>query len=813
MITLHDGKPVPKVIDFGIAKATEGRLSDATVYTQLHQFIGTPAYMSPEQAEMSGLDIDTRCDIYSLGVLLYELLAGSTPFDGTELMSMGIDAMRRTIREQEPSRPSTRLASLPGEERTTTAKRRSTEAPKLIHLLEGDLDWIIMKCLEKDRTRRYDTANGLAMDIQRYLNNEPVVARAPSFLYRAQKFYRRNKAAMVVVNGFALILVIATGVSAYFAVALKAQRDIATEALSKAERETAIAETINRFLNRDILGAANARAQNNKDITLREILDRTAEKLETTDFKFPQVESEIRLTLGKTYNSLAEYDKAAVQLDKGLELLRETVGEKQAQTANTLMAIANNFGGQANFRLAAQYASKAKDVLLQEGNPTDPLLLDASMTSLISSVRLAVIKRDEAVVQMNELIATADKTYPNNNRLKMSLYQVMSWLLVDRGCYEEAGIYQERVRKLKEESNLPFGVRDYFNEAWLFRIDGNTAEWKTSLRRCQELTEKLFEPDDPGYLAFGYDAKGQLLMLEGKLDAAREFYTSAYQQVTNNAEISDTRIMLVGGYMEFLNCVGKTGEAIQMLEDEIAAVKAAHLPSSVEELYLAVNANYLAACYEQQGEYARALEVLKSAYPILPGNWVDKGFLMLRLGKAQEFEQHRTEMTRHFKTWDDGYVAGVILLAYMAAPIQPNSPDEHILNQWMNHARRELDKAGPALRPEFHFKLGLAHFRLGEFDEARSLLDLALQGTPDTQALSRLVLARIAKESSDPQAAADQLAKAELLRTKWVMFDAETIAPTVSGLLLFDVLHEEFSHSTPLAKASPVANPNHSRPE
>ncbi len=185
--------PVPKVIDFGIAKATEGRLTDATVYTQLHQFIGTPAYMSPEQAEMSGLDIDTRSDIYSLGVLLYELLAGSTPFDGNELIASGLDAMRKTIREKDPVRPSTRIATLKGEELTTTAKRRSTDTSKLLHQLKGDLDWIVMKCLEKDRTRRYETANGLAADLKRHLGNEPVVARPPSAAYRFQKFARRNK--------------------------------------------------------------------------------------------------------------------------------------------------------------------------------------------------------------------------------------------------------------------------------------------------------------------------------------------------------------------------------------------------------------------------------------------------------------------------------------------------------------------------------------------------------------------------------------------------------------------------------------------
>ncbi len=195
LVTLHDGVPVPKVIDFGIAKATQGDLTDKTVYTQYQQFIGTPAYMSPEQAEMSGLDVDTRSDIYSLGVLLYELLTGRTPFDASELMSMGIDAMRKAIREKEPTKPSTKLATLKAEELQSTAARHSSDAPKLIHLLRGDLDWIAMKCLEKDRTRRYETANGLAVDIQRHLNNEPVMARPPSRMYRLQKSFRRNKVA------------------------------------------------------------------------------------------------------------------------------------------------------------------------------------------------------------------------------------------------------------------------------------------------------------------------------------------------------------------------------------------------------------------------------------------------------------------------------------------------------------------------------------------------------------------------------------------------------------------------------------------
>ena len=193
LVTLHDGEPVPKVIDFGIAKATQGRLTDHTLFTAFEQFIGTPAYMSPEQAEMSGIDIDTRSDIYSLGVLLYELLTGRPPFDPKTLLQAGLDEIRRIIREVEPVKPSTRLNTLADADRDTTARQRGTAPAQLSLLLRGDLDWIVMKALEKNRNRRYETASGLALDIQRHLHNEPVFARPPTTAYRISRLIRRNR--------------------------------------------------------------------------------------------------------------------------------------------------------------------------------------------------------------------------------------------------------------------------------------------------------------------------------------------------------------------------------------------------------------------------------------------------------------------------------------------------------------------------------------------------------------------------------------------------------------------------------------------
>jgi hypothetical protein len=242
LVTMLDGVPVPKVIDFGIAKATDEQLTDKTLlFTAYAQLIGTPAYMSPEQMELGGLDLDTRSDIYSLGVLLYELLTGRTPFDSKELLKSGVEEMRRTLQKREPSCPSAKLRALDGEELTKTAMQRHVELPNLLSELRGDLDWIIMKALEKDRARRYETANGLAMDIQRHLNHEPVRARPPGNWYRLRKLVRRNRAIFLAGSAVVAALLIGTVTSTWLFFKERDARAKETKMRQAAEQHTQVA--------------------------------------------------------------------------------------------------------------------------------------------------------------------------------------------------------------------------------------------------------------------------------------------------------------------------------------------------------------------------------------------------------------------------------------------------------------------------------------------------------------------------------------------------------------------------------------------
>jgi serine/threonine protein kinase len=351
LVTVNDGVPVPKVIDFGIAKATtDQQLTDKTLFTAFDRFIGTPAYMSPEQAEVTSVDIDTRSDIYSLGVLLYELLTGTTPFDARLLLQAGLDEMRKTIREKEPVRPSTRVSTLGGDDATTTAKRRGLDAPRLANLLRGDLDWIVMRCLEKDRARRYETANGLAMDLQRYLGNEPVLARPPSWFYGFQKTVRRHKLAFAAASAvaFALLLGLASSTVLYWR-----ERSAHAEASRQkraATEQAAIAQAVQTFLVDDLLKQASSFAQAERqfppdpNLTVREALERATARIGNRFKDEPLVEAEIRYSIGEALLGVGEAERAIPHFQRALDLRQARLGPNHVQTMFTIRGLGAAYG-------------------------------------------------------------------------------------------------------------------------------------------------------------------------------------------------------------------------------------------------------------------------------------------------------------------------------------------------------------------------------------------------------------------------------------------------------------------------------------
>jgi serine/threonine protein kinase len=352
LVALHGGVPVVKVIDFGIAKAMGQRLTERTLFTAHGQMVGTPAYMSPEQAEMSGLDIDTRSDIYSLGVLLYELLTGTTPLEDKRLSEAGYAEMQRLIREAEAPRPSTRLSAL-GAPARLVAGNRGLDVKRLVQLLAGDLDWVVMKALEKDRNRRYDTPGSFAEDVERYLRREAILARPPSTAYKLKKFVQRNRAAVLTGLAMAAALLGVAALAVWQAgVATRAKQEaLAAAAAERAAKELAQvreAETkaALEFVENRVFAAPRPKgfvAGLGPKVTLAEALRAALPFVEKSFADQPLIEARLRLTLGQSFWHLGEAQLAADQCQIARRLYTTHLGPVHLETLRSMNMLANSY--------------------------------------------------------------------------------------------------------------------------------------------------------------------------------------------------------------------------------------------------------------------------------------------------------------------------------------------------------------------------------------------------------------------------------------------------------------------------------------
>jgi serine/threonine protein kinase/tetratricopeptide (TPR) repeat protein len=509
-----DGKPVPKVIDFGIAKATTGQqLVDKTAYTAAETLIGTPAYMSPEQAALGNAEVDTRTDIYSLGVLLYELLTGVTPFEARELLKSGLDEVRRVIRHQEAVRPSTRLSTMKAAALTQVSKQRHAEPPALIRQVRGDLDWIVMKALEKDPARRYKTANGLGMDVQRYLANEPVAARPPSRVYKLQKTVSRNKLLFAGVGIIALLLI--TGLIAVSA-ALAKERQSRREAVAASLQS----QQVTRFLETMLNGVGPSVARGRDTTMLRDILNETAERVGKEMINQPAVQAKLCAILGNVYEQLGDRERGEKMEREALVLNTKSFGAESLQTAASL----NGLGVElmAQHKLPEAAAMHAKALAIRQR------FLGSEAAETAASLNdLGAVYRDQgrlakAEAMAREALRIREKLFRNESLEVSDSLRNLCMALGYQGKWEEAEQNARKVLAIRRKmlpSDHPALASALDDLAWAANGRRNFQEAEALEREALAIRLKVLDEAHPD-MARNLNSLGQLLANRGDLQSS-----------------------------------------------------------------------------------------------------------------------------------------------------------------------------------------------------------------------------------------------------------------------------------------------------
>ena len=808
--TTEDGVAVPVVIDFGIAKATtDHQLTDKSLHTAIEMLIGTPAYMSPEQAALTNIDVDTRTDIYSLGAVLYELLTGSTPFDTKVSMKEGIDEIRRVIREEEPVRPSARLSQTPTSDLQSVARNRKSETQKLIRDVRGDLDWITIKALEKDRTRRYATAYGLASDVHRYLADEAVTARPPSALYRLRKTARRNKLLFLSIGAVSAILMVSLVlVSAGFARERQARR--------KAVTETAKSRQITQFLEDMLKGVGPSVARGRDTTMLMEILTNTAARVGPELTNQPAVEAELRGVMGQLYQALGNYDQAQAMERKALEINRKLYGAKSLIAAVSLndlsiaymsdsklaeaqaageesLNIQQRLSSNQDAELAATldnlgqvYRQQGKDAAAEKfarealeirrrlfGNGS--LEAAASMQNL-SFILTNERKWDEAETMAREVLAIrTERLGPDDPSVATAMTDI-AWIEGVEGKVAEAESFEQKAVAIRLKI-LPSDHPDVAKSLYLIgdrvRQRGDKFDADTLLSVALSIQRKLLGPDNPSTLDT-MRSLGSAFLAEGKLSEAEALHKEAMAVWRARGESETPRAL---GELEFLVHVyiaeKKFSEAEQALDEALTPAVLTQR-ACVNPLLLRVE------LYARRNQWKEAAAAASLAFERDPLDSNHYGELAALLIKTHDLPAYETLCHRILATSagnNDIYAADNVAKACLFRPCRKIDLAE---------VAREADltvTAGagdPNAMPFFQICKALSEYRQGHFAEAADWARRAADGArADARPHAYAVLAMADWRLGKTSEAREMLAKGnELTPTSMPAHLSDTLADT-----------------------------------
>jgi eukaryotic-like serine/threonine-protein kinase len=636
LVAAYDGLPIPKVIDFGIAKALGQPLTEKTLVTGFAGIIGTLEYMSPEQAEFNARDIDTRADIYSLGVLLYELLTGTTPIPKEKFKQAAINESLRLIREEEPPKPSSRLSESK-ERLASISAQRMLEPARLTKEVQGELDWIVMKALEKDRSRRYETANGFLRDIQRYLNEEPVEACPPSTTYRLRKFARRNRKVLSTMVAFFLLMMLATLVSTWLAIrmiqaeqAMGRERDHAVSEKARAEEQAAVAKAVNEFLQNDLLAQASADAQAgpgrrpDPNLKVRTLLDRASDSILHQFDTQPIVEANIRNTMGVAYSGLGQYQQAEKHFARARELYLREVGPEDARGLRATNNLANAFLGQRRPDEACKLFEEVVQISRRVFGPDHadtlgPMNNLANVLSRLGRWDEARKLHEETLEARRRVLGPEDRATLQSMNNLADVLRTLGQFGQSRKLQEEALEGQRRVLGAEHPQTLG----SMYNLALLLALEGKLEESFRLQEQVLETRRRALGPNHPDTIA-------SLNELAWRLATAPPKHRNPQRALQLAKEI----VQLTPDRADAWNTVGVAYYRANDWKNAIAALEKSEKLAPGE--LVAANGFFLAMSYQQLGEKGKAQEWYGKAV-----EWMDK-----RLPKDPELLQFRAEASQ-----------------------------------------------------------------------------------------------------------------------------------------------------------------------